>query len=120
MKKRTTFSAAVFGLLTGVLILILLIGLIGLTGCVTEREIVYKTIYFADTNGVTTIYFPISMEKDLRTPHDDERWRYVASRDIPDNGKPKLMIELDSFAEQQKLSDEYHKLHPECDYKYSH
>ncbi|SVD94823.1 uncharacterized protein METZ01_LOCUS447677, partial [marine metagenome] len=27
-------------------------------GCVSEREIVYRSVYFADTNGVTTIYYP--------------------------------------------------------------
>ena len=63
-----------------------------LTGCVTEREVVYKTIYFADTNGVnTTIYYPKKMEQDLRTPHDDERWKYVAAKDASDDGKAKRM-----------------------------
>ena len=64
-----------------------------LTGCVTEREVVYKTIYFADTNGVhTTNYYPKKMEQDLRTPHDDERWKYVAAKDASDDGKAKRMI----------------------------
>jgi PBP1b-binding outer membrane lipoprotein LpoB len=49
------------------------------SGCVSEREIVYRSVYFADTNGVTTIYFPQSMEKDLKTPHDEERWRHIAA-----------------------------------------
>ena len=60
-------------------------------GCVSEREVVYKKIYFADTNGVTTIYYPQSMERDLKTPHDDKRWKYVAAKDAPDNGVAKVM-----------------------------
>lgn len=60
-------------------------------GCVSEREVVYKKIYFADTNGVTTIYYPRSMDKDLKTPHDDKRWKYVAAKDAPDNGVAKVM-----------------------------
>jgi len=60
-------------------------------GCVSEREVIYKKIYFADTNGVTTIYYPQSMERDLKTPHDDERWKYVAAKDAPDNGVAKVM-----------------------------
>jgi hypothetical protein len=63
-----------------------------LTGCVTEKELVYKKVYFADTNGVTTtVYYPKSMEKDLRNPHDDERWRNVAGKDANDDGRAKLM-----------------------------
>ena len=98
------------------------------TGCVTEREIVYKTIYFADTNGVTTIYFPISMEKDLRTPHDDERWRYVATKNVPDNGVAKEMkllpidLSMDKphphILNQEQWAEDYHKVHPECSLGY--
>jgi len=63
-----------------------------LTGCVTEKEVVYKRISFSDTNGVhTTIYYPKKMEQDLRTPHDDERWKYVAAKDASDDGKAKPM-----------------------------
>jgi len=63
-----------------------------LTGCVTEREVVYKTIRFANTNGVTTaIYYPKTMEKGLKTPHDVERWRHIASKIAPDDGAAKEM-----------------------------
>tara|TARA_Y100000401_G_C8232953_1_gene179033 strand:+ start:438 stop:680 length:243 start_codon:yes stop_codon:yes gene_type:complete len=62
------------------------------TGCSTQREVVYKRISFADTNGVTTIYYPLSMEEDMIHPHDDERWKYVASKNANDDGKAKLMI----------------------------
>ena len=54
-------------------------------GCVSEREGVYRSVYFADTNGVTTIHYP------QKTPHDDERWKYVAAKDAPDNGVAKVM-----------------------------
>ena len=47
-----------------------------LVGCKSDEAIQYKTISFADTNGVTTIYYPITMEKDI----------------IPDDGKAKLML----------------------------
>ncbi len=54
-----------------------------LVGCehtfVTEEELIYKKVSFADTNGVTTVYYPQSMEKDLKTPHDEERWRHIAA-----------------------------------------
>ena len=75
--------------LTAMLLLMLLLMTVG---CVTKKELVYKKIYFADTNGVTTtIYYPKSFEKDLKTPHNDERWKYVAAKDAPDNGVAKVM-----------------------------
>lgn len=95
------------------------------SGCVTEKEVVYKTIYFADTNGVTTtIYYPKTMEKDLKTPHNEERWKYVASKVAPDNGVAKEMkllpidLSMDNphpyILNQKQWSDEYHRDHPEC------
>lgn len=74
------------------ILLLLFISLI-VTGCVTKKEVVYKKIYFADTNGVTTtIYYPTSFEKDMRIKMvDDERWKYVASKIIPDDGMAKEM-----------------------------
>lgn len=100
-----------------------------LSGCVTEKEVVYKTIYFADTNGVeTTIYYPKTMDKDLKTPHNEERWRYVAAKSVPDNGVAKEMKLLPSdlsmdnphpyILNQQQWSDKYHKQHPECSFGY--
>ena len=93
-------------------------------GCVSEREVVYRSVYFADTNGVTTIYYPQSMEKDLRTPHDDERWKYVASKVAPDDGVAKEMkllpldLSMDNphpyILNQEQWSDDYHQEHPEC------
>ena len=72
--------------------MLLLMLLLMAVGCVSERQVVYRSIYFADTNGVNTvIYYPQSMEKDLKTPHDDERWKYVAAKDAPDNGVAKVM-----------------------------
>ena len=61
-------------------------------GCTTQKEVVYKRILFSDTNGVTTIYYPLSMEKDLRNPHDNERWKYVVAKDASDDGKAKKML----------------------------
>jgi hypothetical protein len=101
------------------ILLLLFISLV--MGCVTEKEVVYKTIYFADTNGVTTVYYPLSMEKDLITPHDDERWKYVASKDSPDKGIAKEMVITDE--DMKRYSEEYHRLNPECTYDfqtYSH
>ena len=60
-----------FGFLVSVLT-----GLLFLSGCKTTEEVVYKKIFFADTNGVTTVYYPTTMEKDI----------------IPDDGKAKLML----------------------------
>jgi len=48
-----------------------------LVGCKSDKAIQYKTISFADTNGVTTVYYPITMEKDIV---------------VPDDGKAKLML----------------------------
>ena len=80
-------------LILTVLTTILLLSLLLLAvGCVSEKQVVYRSINFADTNGVNTvIYYPKSMEKDLRNPHDDERWKYVAAKNAGDDGKPKRM-----------------------------
>jgi len=113
-KKRTSITlgfALGTAIGTGVLAILL-------SGCVTEREVVYKTIYFADTNGVTTVYYPLSMEKDLITPHDDERWKYVASKDAPDKGIAKEMVIIDD--DMKRYSEEYHRLNPECTYNRYH
>ena len=47
-----------------------------LLGCESRKAVQYKTISFGDTNGVTTVYYPITMEK------------YI----VPDDGKAKLML----------------------------
>ena len=60
-----------FGFLVSLLAALLL-----LSACKTTEEVMYKKISFADTNGVTTVYYPITMEKDI----------------IPDNGQAKLML----------------------------
>ena len=60
----------------GMLVSILLMLVIFASGCSSTREVVYKTISFSDTNGVTTIYYPSSMEQ------------YI----IADDGKAKLML----------------------------
>ena len=48
-----------------------------LVGCKSDKVVQYKTISFADTNGVTTVYYPVTMEKDMV---------------VPDDGKAKLML----------------------------
>ena len=60
-----------FGFLVSVLTVLLF-----LSGCKSTQEVQYKTISFSDTNGVTTVYYPITMEK------------YI----VPDDGKAKLML----------------------------
>ena len=60
-----------FGFLVSVLTALLF-----LSGCKNREVIQYKKISFADTNGVTTVYYPITMEKDI----------------VPDDGKAKLML----------------------------
>jgi|14_taG_2_1085336.scaffolds.fasta_scaffold142012_2 ABC-type Zn uptake system ZnuABC Zn-binding protein ZnuA len=52
-------SRLVFSLLVAILILLVAVG------CVSSKEVVYKRISFADTNGVTTIYYPESFEKHI-------------------------------------------------------
>tara|TARA_Y100001938_G_scaffold135722_1_gene197703 strand:- start:834 stop:1043 length:210 start_codon:yes stop_codon:yes gene_type:complete len=63
-------SRTVFSLLVAILILLVTMG------CNSTKEVEYKTISFSDTNGVTTVYYPITMEKDI----------------VPDDGKAKLML----------------------------
>ena len=88
-KQFKKANSLILSVLATMLLLMLLLMAVG---CVSERQVVYRSIYFADTNGVNTvIYYPQSMEKDLRTPHDDKRWKYVAARDAPDNGVAKVM-----------------------------
>jgi len=60
-----------FGFLVSVLTALLF-----LSGCKNKEVVQYKKISFADTNGVTIVYYPITMEKDI----------------IPDDGKAKLML----------------------------
>jgi len=51
--------------------IISLVGAICLSGCVvTEKEVVYKKISFADKEGVTTLYYPPTWQKFLK-PMDD-------------------------------------------------
>jgi len=57
----------------------LFIGFVAVTlllGCESRKAVQYKTISFADTNGVTTVYYPTTMEQDI----------------VPDDGKAKLML----------------------------
>ncbi len=61
-----------FGFLVSLLAALLL-----LSACQSTQEVQYKTISFADTNGVTTVYYPITMDKDIL---------------VPDDGKAKLML----------------------------
>jgi len=65
-------SKVTFGFLVSVLTALLF-----LSGCKNREVIQYKKISFADTNGVTTVYYPITMEKDVAVPND---------------GKAKLML----------------------------
>mgnify|MGYP001210968357 FL=1 len=60
-----------FGFLVSILAALLL-----LSGCKNREVVQYKKISFADTNGLTTVYYPITMEKDI----------------VPDDGKAKLML----------------------------
>ena len=79
-------SRTVFSLLVAILILLVTMG------CSSTKEVVYKTISFSDTNGVTTVYYPITMEKDMIHAHQDERWKYVVSKNASDDGKAKPML----------------------------
>jgi uncharacterized lipoprotein len=76
-----------FGFLVSLLAALLL-----LSACQSTQEVQYKTISFSDTNGVTTIYYPLNMENDMIHPHQDDRWKYIVSEDASDDGKPKLMV----------------------------
>ena len=60
-----------FGFLVSVLTALLF-----LSGCKNREVIQYKKISFADTNGLTTVYYPNTMEKDI----------------VPDDGRAKLML----------------------------
>ena len=87
-KQFKKANSLILSALTAMLLLSLLLMAVG---CVSKREVAYRSVYFADTNGVTTIHYPESMEKDLRTPHNDERWKHIAAENAPDNGVAKLM-----------------------------
>lgn len=65
-------SKVTFGFLVSVLTALLF-----LSGCKNREAVQYKKISFADTNGLTTVYYPITMEKDIV---------------VPDDGKAKLML----------------------------
>ena len=120
-KQFRKANSLILSVLTTMLFLMLLLLMVG---CVSEREVVYRSVYFADTNGVTTIYYPQSMEKDLKTPHNDERWKYIASKVAPDDGVAKEMkllpldLSMDNphpyILNQEQSSDDYHQEHPEC------
>ena len=121
-KQFKKANSLILSALTTMLFLMLLLLL--LAGCVSQKEVIYKKIYFADTNGVTTIYYPQSMEKDLKTPHDDKRWRHIAAKNVPDDGVAKKMkllpldLSMDNphpyILNQKQWSDDYHQEHPEC------
>jgi len=66
-----TASKLTFGFLISLLAALLL-----LSACQSTQEVQYKTISFSDTNGVTTVYYPVTMEQ------------YI----IADDGKAKLML----------------------------
>ena len=66
-----TASKLTFGFLISLLAALLL-----LSACQITQEVQYKTISFSDTNGVTTVYYPVTMEQ------------YI----IADDGKAKLML----------------------------
>ena len=51
--------------------IICLVGAICSTGCVvTEKEVVHRKISFADTNSVTTVYYPSTWDKFVKAPDD--------------------------------------------------
>ena len=116
-KQFKIANSLILSVLATMLFLMLLLMAVG---CVSEREVVYKKIYFADTNGVTTIYYQI--------PNDDARWMYVASKDAPDDGVAKEMkllpidLSMDNphpyILNQEQWAEGYHKEHPECSYGY--
>lgn len=88
-KQFKQANSLILSVLATMLLLMLLLMAVG---CVSERQLVYRSVYFSDTNGVNTvIYYPKSMEKDLRTPHDNERWKYIAAKNAPDDGVAKVM-----------------------------
>ena len=74
-------SKLTLGFLVSILAALLL-----LSGCESREVLQYKRISFANTNEVTTIYYP------LHHPHQNERWKYIVSDNASDNGKPKLMV----------------------------
>lgn len=112
-KQFRKANSLILSVLTTMLFLMLLLLMVG---CVSEREVVYRSVYFADTNVVTTIYY--------RTPHNDKRWKYVAAKIVPDDGVAKEMkllpidLSMDNphpyILNQEQWSDEYHNEHPEC------
>ena len=64
-KKKMTYrqfkkaNSLILSALTAILLLMLLLMSVG---CVSKKEVIYKNIRFADTNGVTTIYYTPAFE----------------------------------------------------------
>ncbi len=64
-KKKMTYrqfkkaNSLILSALTAILLLMLLLMSVG---CVSKKEVIYKNIRFADTNGVTTIYYTPTFE----------------------------------------------------------
>ena len=56
--------------------ILLLMLLLMTVGCVSKKEVIYKRIRFADTNGVTTIYYTPAFEQHI----------------VFDNGRAKPML----------------------------
>ena len=106
MNRRATASTIVFGLLTGILLVFLLFAL---TGCVTE--VTRESTKYRFMDGIT---YKEQKFYILPAQNENDRWKYAASKNAPDDGIAKVMnVDL-----QQQWSDEYHNEHPECSYSY--
>ena len=59
LKQFKKANSLILSTLAAVFFLMLLLMAVG---CVSKKEVVYKRIRFADTNGVTTIYYTPAFE----------------------------------------------------------
>jgi len=59
LKQFKKSNSLILSALTAMLLLMLLLMSVG---CVSKKEVIYKSIRFADTNGVTTIYYTPAFE----------------------------------------------------------
>lgn len=59
LKQFKKTNSLILSALAAVFFLMLLLMTVG---CVSKKEVVYKRIRFADTNGVTTIYYTPAFE----------------------------------------------------------
>jgi hypothetical protein len=119
MSQRIVASTAVFGLLTGILLIFLLVAL---TGCVTK--VTREPTKYRFKDGI--VYKEVKYH--AIPAYDEKQWYHIAAKDALDNGVAKKMkllpidLNMDNphphILNQEQWAEDYHNEHPECSYSY--